>query len=244
MNRYDEISELKQKECYTFEDLIAVTRVLRSERGCPWDREQDHHSIRSELIEETYEVVEAIDTDDPVLLREELGDLLFQIIFHAQIEAEADRFTVNEVIHDITAKMVHRHPHVFGNVSVKNSKEVLSNWEVIKTEEKQRNTLVEKLKAIPPMLPALMRASKVGKKLGQANTEDTEALLQTLENSIEQMRAGLKTPEQADANALIGALLMQVTDLSRALGVNAEYALSKETDRVIASVEAESDKKI
>ena len=114
MNRYDEISELKQKECYTFEDLIAVTRVLRSERGCPWDREQDHHSIRSELIEETYEVVEAIDTDDPVLLREELGDLLFQIIFHAQIEAEADRFTVNEVIHDITAKMVHRHPHVFG----------------------------------------------------------------------------------------------------------------------------------
>ena len=244
MNRYDEISELKQKECYTFEDLIAVTRVLRSERGCPWDREQDHHSIRSELIEETYEVVEAIDTDDPVLLREELGDLLFQIIFHAQIEAEADRFTVNEVIHDITAKMVHRHPHVFGNVSVKNSKEVLSNWEVIKTEEKQRNTLVEKLKAIPPMLPALMRASKVGKKLGQANTEDTEALLQTLENSIEQMRAGLKTPEQADANALIGALLMQVTDLSRALGVNAEYALSKEPDRVIASVEAESDKKI
>ena len=159
MNLNDEISALRQKQSYTFEDLLSVTRILRSENGCPWDREQDHHSIRSELIEETYEVIEAIDNDDRTLLREELGDLLFQIVFHSQIEAECDAFTVHDVIHDITKKMVHRHPHVFGDISVESSAEVLSNWEAIKTEEKQRNTLIDKLHAIPPMLPALRRNS-------------------------------------------------------------------------------------
>ena len=243
MNLMEEIAALKQKQCYTFEDLLAVTRILRSENGCPWDREQDHHSIRSELIEETYEVIEAIDNDDATLLREELGDLLFQIVFHAQIESEREVFAMREVIHDITAKMVHRHPHVFGDVSVANSAEVLSNWEVIKTEEKQRNTLVEKLRAIPPMLPALMRASKVGKKIGQAEGEDAEALLDALEQQISLARASLKE-EGSDPNRVVGGLLMRTTDLSRALGVNAEYALSKETDTLIEQIAANSSKKI
>ena len=243
MNLMEEIAALKQKQCYTFEDLLAVTRILRSENGCPWDREQDHHSIRSELIEETYEVIEAIDNDDATLLREELGDLLFQIVFHAQIESEREVFAMREVIHDITAKMVHRHPHVFGDVSVANSAEVLSNWEVIKTEEKQRNTLVEKLRAIPPMLPALMRASKVGKKIGQAEGEAAEALLDALEQQISLARASLKE-EGSDPNRVVGGLLMRTTDLSRALGVNAEYALSKETDTLIEQIAANSSKKI
>lgn len=239
MNLLDEISALKQKQYYTFEDLLTLTRILRSENGCPWDREQDHHSIRSELIEETYEVVEAIDKDDAVLLREELGDLLFQIVFHSQIESECDRFTVHEVIHDVTAKMVHRHPHVFGDVNVENSAEVLSNWEVIKTEEKQRNTLVEKLRAIPPMLPALMRASKVGKKIGQAEGLNPEQLLDKLERQIALAREAL-TEENNDPNHVVGNLLMHTTDLSRALGVNAEYALSKETDALIEQVAEKS----
>ena len=136
MNLLDEISMLRQKQFYTFEDLLALTRILRSEKGCPWDREQDHHSIRSELIEETYEVVEAIDNDDPTLLREELGDLLFQIIFHSQIEAEANRFTVHEVINDITAKMVHRHPHVFGDATAANSDKALDLFNQQKGKEK------------------------------------------------------------------------------------------------------------
>ena len=242
MNLQDEISDLKQKQAYSFEDLLAVTRILRSEQGCPWDREQDHHSIRSELIEETYEVIEAIDNEDAALLREELGDLLFQIVFHSQIEAECDRFTVQEVIHDVTAKMVHRHPHVFGNVNVENSAEVLSNWEIIKTEEKQRNTLVEKLRAIPPMLPALMRASKVGKKIGQAEGEDPIALLDKLQAQILLAKESLKE-ENTDPNRVVGALLMCTTDFSRALGVNAEYALSKETDALIARVAENSLKK-
>ena len=235
MNSLDEISVLKNKQSYTFEDLLAVTRILRSENGCPWDREQDHHSIRAELIEETYEVIEAIDNEDSKLLREELGDLLFQIVFHSQIEAESERFDIEGVINDITAKMVHRHPHVFGDVNVENSAQVLSNWEVIKTEEKQRNTLLEKLRAIPPMLPALMRASKVGKKIGQADKEAPEQLLDALEQQIADTRVAL-FEENGDPNHVIGALLMQITDLSRVLGVNAEYALSKETDALIERV--------
>ena len=239
MNQFDEISALKHKPTYTLEDLLAVTRILRSENGCPWDREQDHHSIRSALIEETYEVIEAIDNEDATLLREELGDLLFQIVFHAQIESERNCFTVNEVIHDITAKMVHRHPHVFGDVNVADSAEVLTNWEVIKTAEKQRNTLVDKLRAIPPMLPALMRASKVGKKIGQAEGEDAAALLDALELQIAQARRALSL-EETDPNCVVGQLLMRTTDLSRALGVNAEYALSKETDALIDQIAEKS----
>ena len=235
MNLNDEISALRQKQSYTFEDLLSVTRILRSENGCPWDREQDHHSIRSELIEETYEVIEAIDNDDRTLLREELGDLLFQIVFHSQIEAECDAFTVHDVIHDITKKMVHRHPHVFGDISVESSAEVLSNWEAIKTEEKQRNTLIDKLHAIPPMLPALMRASKVSKKIGRTADKSATVLLDELEAELAVARAALAS-KCDDPNRVIGRLLTETVDLSLALGVNAEYALSKETDAIIEQV--------
>ena len=235
MSSNQEIATLLQKKHYDFKDLSAVMRILRSPEGCPWDREQDHHSIRSSLIEETYEVVEAIDNEDPVLLREELGDLLFQIFFHAEIETEENRFGVSEVVDDICKKMIHRHPHVFGEVEVANSSEVLKNWESIKTEEKQRNTLVDKLRAIPPMMPALMRASKVGKKSGRAEGADAEEILTLLEAQIKEMKSSLSAPD-GDPRALIGALLMNVTDLSRAVGVDAEHALSSATDRLIDEI--------
>lgn len=236
MQQNKEIQKLLTKESYSFEDLAAIMRILRSEEGCPWDREQDHHSIRTCLIEETYEVAEAIDNEDSVLLREELGDLMFQIMFHAQIEAEATRFSVDEVIDDICKKMIHRHPHVFGTVEVENSGEVLANWETIKTEEKQRNTLVEKLRAIPPMMPALMRAAKVGKKAGVENDSSPAALLDKLSGDIDRFKAAL-TSENADIKSNIGVLLMHMTDLSRSLGVDPEHALYCETERLIEEVE-------
>ena len=239
MSNCEAVERLLQKEHYDFSDLAEIMRILRSQGGCPWDREQDHKSIRVCLIEETYEVAEAIDNDDPVLLREELGDLLFQIYFHAQIEAEKNSFDLSDVVDDISKKMIHRHPHVFGSVSVKNSGEVLDNWESIKTEEKQRNTLVEKLRAIPPMMPALMRASKVGKKAGRAADADQNALLQQLALQIEQMK---NTPASAIGEEQIGTLLMTVTDLSRTLGVDAEHALMQCTDRVIDEVAQKSEK--
>ena len=123
---------LEKTTPYTFEDLVTVVELLRSEGGCPWDMEQTHKSIRNDFIEETYEVIEAIDTEDPVLLREELGDVLLQVVFHARIEQEKDVFGMEEVSNDICAKLIHRHPHVFGTVEVENSAEVLKNWEAIK----------------------------------------------------------------------------------------------------------------
>lgn len=237
MSKRNEIEMLLSREKYSFEDLATVMRILRSECGCPWDREQDHKSIRKCLIEETYEVAEAIDNEDPTLLREELGDLLFQIMFHAQIEAEESRFCVDDVVDDIAKKMIHRHPHVFGTVEVESSGEVLANWETIKTEEKQRNTLTEKLRAIPPMMPALMRATKVGKKAGVEVDTAPEALLDKLTADIERFRTAL-TSSNVNEKEEIGALLMHVTELSRALDVDAEHALFCETERQISEIES------
>jgi tetrapyrrole methylase family protein/MazG family protein len=240
MSENQEFSKLLNKKRYDFEDLLNIMQILRSGNGCPWDREQDHHSIRTCLIEETYEVAEAIDTENPSLLREELGDLLFQIVFHAQIENEQNRFTMADVVDEISRKMIHRHPHVFGTVSVRDSDEVLSNWESIKTEEKQRNTLEEKLRAIPPMMPALMRASKVGKKAGQATGESVTTLLEGMRSQLESLY--LSAPQSSEEKEeAIGALLMRVTDLSRLLGVDAEYALAKETDRLIDRIAAQDE---
>ncbi len=236
MSKTNEIAELLQKKTYDFEDLSAVMRILRSENGCPWDREQTHHSIRSALIEETYEVIEAIDREDPILLREELGDLLFQIFFHARIETEEGRFGTGEIVDDICKKMIYRHPHVFGAVSVENSDEVLKNWEMLKTEEKQRNTLVDKLRAIPPMMPALMRASKVSKKAGRAADCNANELVEALENELATMKCVLAECKSEDAYTQIGELLLRVTDLSRAMEVDAEEALYHATNRMIDQI--------
>ena len=229
MTLNEKIAALPQKSHYSYADFIDIVEILRSEQGCPWDREQNHQSIRKGLIEETYEVVEAIDNADPVLLREELGDLLLQIVFHAQIEREEGRFEMDDVINDISKKMIHRHPHVFGDVHVKNSSEVLDNWEVIKTEEKQRNTLADKLRAIPPMMPALMRAAKVGKKAGISDGQAPADILAAIEADLQKAKSAL-TAGNLDAETAVGSLLLQMTSLSRALDVEPEYALTRQTE--------------
>ena len=156
--RQEKISRLLNTQKYDFDDLVEIVTVLRSNGGCPWDKEQTHKSLRRDFIEETYEVIEAIDTEDPKLLREELGDVMLQVVFHADIEHEEGRFDIDDVANDICVKLIHRHPHVFGELKLDNSADVLENWDKIKGEEKQRNTLTDKLRSIPPMLPALMRA--------------------------------------------------------------------------------------
>ncbi len=165
MNRTDELkNKLKNEQKHNFDSLRELVEVLRSEGGCPWDREQTHASIRADIIEETYEVIEAIDNSDPVLLREELGDVLFQVMFHSRIEGEDGRFTVDDVVHDICEKMIVRHPHVFGTVEVSGTGEVLDNWDKIKTEEKSRKTARQAMEAVPKQLPTLMRVQKIAKK--------------------------------------------------------------------------------
>ena len=231
-----EMQSLIGKEHYSFSDLLEVMRLLRAEGGCPWDREQTHKSIRSCLIEETYEVVEAIDTENALLLREELGDLLFQVVFHAQIKSEEGVFDIEDVTNDICVKMIHRHPHVFGEESAETSGEVLRNWEKIKTEEKQRIRLADKLRAIPPMLPALMRASKVAKK-----TADVDAVAggsSGLHDACKRWMESIAEGSEAEKVA-VGDLLYLLCADTTARGIDAEEALSAAVKRRIGRVEAE-----
>ncbi len=230
------IKKLLSKDTYTFDDLVDVVVVLRSEQGCPWDKEQTHQSIRNDFIEETYEVIEAIDTEDPVLLREELGDVLLQVVFHARIEEQEGRFNINDVANDICVKLIHRHPHVFADVYADTSEQVLKNWESIKSEEKQRMTVTDKLRAIPPMYPALLRAQKVGKK---AACFDFSGAEDARDKVLEEVREVMEvTNNQEEAEKEIGDLLLAVTSLARMLGVNAEQALYHATNRFIDRFEA------
>ena len=224
---------LEKTTPYTFDDLVTVVELLRSEGGCPWDMEQTHKSIRNDFIEETYEVIEAIDTEDPVLLREELGDVLLQVVFHARIEQEKDVFGMEEVSNDICAKLIHRHPHVFGTVEVENSAEVLKNWEAIKGEEKQRVTVTDKLRAIPPMYPALMRAQKVGTKAACFDFGSADEVYKKLDEEIAEVKAAAASGDQAAVEEELGDLLLTVTSLARKLGVKSEEALYHATNKFI-----------
>lgn len=138
----------------------------------PWDREQDHKSIRRDFLEECYEAIEAIDTEDPVLLREELGDVLFQVAFHSELEREAGRFDLDDVISDVAAKMVQRHPHVFADVTADTTEQVLTNWDQIKRETKKQKSDREVLESVTPAMPALMRTQKVLKKAAKMGADN------------------------------------------------------------------------
>ena len=225
------------EEKYTFDDLVLVMELLRSEGGCPWDIEQTHKSIRNDFIEEAYEVIEAIDTDNPTLLREELGDVLLNVVFHARIEDEKNTFTALDVTNDICEKMIHRHPHVFADVKVTDSENVLSNWEKIKGEEKQRITFTDKLRAIPPMYPALLRAQKVGKKASCFDFENVEDVYAKLYEEIDEIREAEKSGNKEDMAEELGDLLLTVTSLARKLGVNSEEALFNATNKFIGRFE-------
>ncbi len=239
--RKSRIDYLLGREKYDFEDLVLIISILRGEGGCPWDIEQTHKSIRKDFIEETYEVIEAIDTEDPVLLREELGDVMLQVAFHADIEHEAGRFDVYDVTNDICVKLIHRHPHVFGELKLDNSADVLENWDKIKGVEKHRETLTDKLRAIPPMLPALMRAQKVGKKASFFDFETTDAVFDKLYEEIEEIRVAA---EQGDSDGIkeeMGDLLLTVTSLARKLGVDSEESLYCATNKFIDRFEKVED---
>lgn len=233
MTTEEKIKGLLGKQSYGFDDLVTVVEVLRSEIGCPWDREQTHKSIRKDLIEETYEVIEAIDTEDPELLREELGDVMLQVVFHARIETEENRFDINDVANDICVKLIHRHPHVFGDVVAETSDKVLSNWEKIKSDEKERRTVTDKLRAIPPMLPALMRAEKVGKKAACFDFEDKEQAMEKICEELCEVSEAIESGVKGNIEEEIGDLLLTVTSLCRKLGVEPEVALNKATDKFI-----------
>ena len=156
-----EIEKYRTQKNFTVEDLRIILKILRSENGCPWDREQTHKTIVKDLLEEAYEVVEAIEAESDYMLCEEIGDLLLQVIFHTTIAEEDKSFSFDGAVNGICAKMVERHPHVFGDVVAETSEKVLTNWEKIKAESKKQETLYDRLAAVPVTFPALMRAQKL-----------------------------------------------------------------------------------
>lgn len=233
MNRDEKMREILQKKEYHIDDLVTIVEILRAPGGCPWDREQTHKSMRNGLIEETYEVVEAIDNDDPKLMREELGDVLLQLVMHAELAREDGQFTFDDVANDICRKMILRHPHVFGEVKADTVDAVLSNWEAIKSEEKHRETLTSKLRAIPPQLPALMRATKVGKKAKMFDFPDAGSVFEKLNEELAKVRDAVAENDPAHIEEEIGDLLLTVTSLARKTGTDPEQALAKATGKFI-----------
>ena len=238
MNREEKIKYLKDAEHYSFADLISVVEILRAPGGCPWDAEQTHKSIREDFIEETYEVIEAIDNDDKDLLCEELGDVMLQVVFHACIETEKGTFDINEVLDGICKKLIHRHPHVFADVSVDGTEEVLSNWDKIKSAEKQRETVTSKLRSVPRQLPALMRAEKVGKKAKCFDFPNAESVFSKLDEEKNELYEAYKNGDNDAMEEELGDLLLTVTSLARKLGVKSENALNGATDKFINRFEA------
>ena len=218
---------------YTVDDLRNIIALLRSDKGCPWDREQTHESIRRNFLEETYEACEAIDSGDRDLLREELGDVLTQVIFHARIEEEAGHFNLDDVADTTCKKLIFRHPHIFGDTRVENADEVTLNWDELKRREKQHETIAESMEAVAKSLPATWRAEKIqakAKKVGFDWPDVTGALDKLREETSELKEA---IAEQSGMEEELGDLLFSVVNIARMLDIDPEEALHKTSNKFI-----------
>ncbi len=231
------------KEQYNMQDLIHILKCLRAPGGCPWDREQTHQSIKNDFLEEVYEVVDAIQTDDDDALCEELGDVLLQVVFHTQIAEEENAFTFHQVTDGICKKLILRHPHVFGDVQADTSEAVLNNWDKIKRQEKHQDTFTSTLQSVPNAFPALMRAQKVQKRAAKAGMDwpELNACADKLTEEVAELQQACKsgTPEQMFEE--MGDVLFSAVNVSRFLNVNAEEALTAATDKFIARFKAVED---
>ncbi len=220
---------------YSIVDLLRIIEILRGDNGCPWDREQDHHSIRNNFLEETYEVLDAIDRDDVENLREELGDVLLQVVFHSRMEEEAGRFGFKDVCDRICKKLILRHPHVFGDVRAETSAEVLNNWDEIKKKEKGQDTFTDTLNSVPRAFPALMRAAKVQKRAAKAGFDwaDCAGAMDKLEEEMAELEAARTDGSAEETLEEMGDLLFSMVNVSRFLHCDPEEALTKATDKFI-----------
>jgi len=223
------------KQNYGINDLLEIMELLRSENGCPWDREQSHESIRGNVIEEAYEVAEAIDSGSREHLREELGDLLLQVAFHAQIDKEGGGFDFDAVCDGICKKLIYRHPHVFGEAKADTSGEVLKNWDDLKSASKGEATLSERLESVPKLLPALTRAEKVGKKAANAgfDIKDTDEALSGVKDALHELELAIMHKNEGDIENIFGDVLFACCNLGRFLKKDSEKALTISINRFI-----------
>lgn len=232
---------------YTYEDFLEIIKTLRSENGCPWDKEQTHMSLRSCLMEEAAEVLAGIriyeETGNYENLREELGDVLLQVVMHAQIAKEEGIFDMEDVVNEVAEKMIRRHPHVFGTVSVEGSGQVLENWEEIKKKEKEgKQSAVSPLREIPIELPALTRATKVAKKADKLYEpgRDYEACISALEEAVRVLKLCQPPEDREKVEKQIGDILLSVADISRIWKLTPEQILNDRIDNVIAKYDIEN----
>ena len=217
-----------------FERLVALQARLRAPNGCPWDREQTHATLRTYLIEEAYEVLDAMNGGDDVKFAEEMGDLLLQVVFHSQIAAEQGRFTAADVIREVHEKMVRRHPHVFGEKRARDAAEVLRNWEQIKAQERQGNATVKTeerpkslLDGVPRTLPATMEGLQLTRKASRAgfDWDDAHGIFEKLREESAELRHASETKDTARVEEEMGDLLFAAVNLARFLEVDPEIAL-------------------
>jgi tetrapyrrole methylase family protein/MazG family protein len=218
-----------------FQALVDLMAKLRGPDGCPWDRKQTTESLKPFLIEECYEVMDALDEGAPDKTKEELGDLLFQIMFHARIAEEQGRFTIEDVIAANIEKMVRRHPHVFGDAQLSTDREVLANWEEIKKKEKGYEERKSVLEGVPRHLPSLLRAHSLQERAARVGFDwnHIDAALPKLDEEMAEFKASLKQKDAAGIEGELGDIFFMLVNISRFLGVNPEEALRKTISKFI-----------
>lgn len=222
-----------RKPQYGYEDPLEIIRLLRSEDGCPWDKAQTHQSIRRGLLEEAYEAAEAIDNDDPVLLKEELGDVLMQVVFHADIESDAGRFTIDDVCDGVVKKLLFRHPHVFGSECEDSPESVPVSWDKLKRQEKGQKTVADSLDSVARSLPGLWRAEKLQNKAASAGFEwpAVQGALDKLEEEVAELRRAVE--EGGDVPEELGDVLFAAVKVGRFCACDPEDAVNGTCEKFI-----------
>ena len=228
--------EFVLKDKYNIDDLVAIIKVLRAPGGCPWDREQTHESIKKNFIEETYEVVEAINKQSTDMLREELGDVLLQIVLHSEMESENGNFSFDDVVNDIVQKLVVRHPHVFGEVVANNTAEALNSWDTVKLKTKGQKNQTESMLSVPRELPALMRAQKIQHKAAKIgfDWDNVGGAVDKLDEEIDELKTAMEQGKRFDIEDEFGDVLFSCVNIARFIDVDSEEALTASTDKFMS----------
>jgi tetrapyrrole methylase family protein/MazG family protein len=218
-----------------FDRLVEIMAMLRSPAGCPWDRAQDSTSLKPYLLEEAYEVLEAIEEGAPHKLKDELGDLLFQVIFHAQLARERGDFDINDILAGTIAKMTRRHPHVFGSAAASTPKEALQNWEEIKRAEKAADQETSVLDGVPRQLPSLLRAQRLQDKAARVGFDwpEIEQVWRKLSEELQELRAAMDTNNRVEVEGELGDVLFVLVNLARWLEINPDEALHNTSQKFI-----------
>lgn len=229
-------NEFEIKNRYDIGDLLEIIKVLRAPGGCPWDAEQTHTSIKKNFIEETYEVVEAINKNNSDMLREELGDVLLQIVMHTEMEREQGDFCFEDVVDEVVKKLVARHPHVFGDVVAENSSQALESWNEAKSRLKGEKNKTQSMQSVPRELPALMRAQKVQHKASKAgfDWQSADGAFDKLYEEINELKVAMNQGDSSLIEDEFGDVLFSCVNIARFINVDSEEALTKSTDKFIS----------